>query len=171
MASTDVWSAISLVSRTSRSVLSSSKGLPRSSIALTREWTSLANAAWTLVVWSWWRVSTLPPQWCCWSWNSSITLATSGPATIQRRRALGLSVRPTAPPSPLTWALFCSCAWSIAIAENTLLVFRTVKLPSLNSLAIKQHHHVHHLNNIACKNLQWNIQKLKCHISTHKTYN
>ena len=34
------------------------------------------------------------------SWNSSITLATSGPATIQRRRALGLSVSPTAPPSP-----------------------------------------------------------------------
>ena len=42
-----------------------------------------------------------------------MALATSGPAIIQRSRALGLSVRPTAPPSPLINALFCSCAWSI----------------------------------------------------------
>ncbi|KAG1647926.1 hypothetical protein GQR58_030225 [Nymphon striatum] len=35
-----------------------------------------------------------------------MTLATSGPAIIQRLKAAGLSVRPTAPPSPLMQALF-----------------------------------------------------------------
>ena len=76
-----------------------------------------------------------PPQ--CW-WpcrNTSMALATSGPAIIQRSRALGLSVRPTAPPSPMINALFCSCAWSIGIEENTFFVFRTVKLPAPHSLA------------------------------------
>ena len=42
-----------------------------------------------------------------------MALATSGSAIIQRSRVLGLSVTPTAPPSPLINALFCSCAWSI----------------------------------------------------------
>ena len=75
-----------------------------------------------------------PPQ--CWrpSRNYSMALATSGPAIIQRSRALGLSVRPTAPPSPLINALFCSCTWSIGIEENTFFVFSTVNLPAPNSL-------------------------------------
>ncbi len=36
------------------------------------------------------------------TWNSANTLAISGRDTIQRRNAAGFSVRPTAPPSPLT---------------------------------------------------------------------
>ncbi|KAG1699311.1 hypothetical protein GQR58_005563 [Nymphon striatum] len=35
-----------------------------------------------------------------------MTLATSGPAIIQRLKAAGLSVRPTAPPSPLMQAFY-----------------------------------------------------------------
>ena len=69
------------------------------------------------------------------SWNSSMALATSGPAIIKRSRTLGLPMTPTAPPFPLINALCCSCAWSIGIEENTFFVFRTVTLPALNSLA------------------------------------
>ena len=58
--------------------------------------------------------------------------AISGPDTIQRRRAAGLSIMPTAPPSPFTEALFCSCAWSIAIAENVCYDFFTTKFPFTN---------------------------------------
>ena len=51
-ASTAEGLAISLEWSTITSLLSSSKGFPRFSIALTREQTSLMNEAWTLVVWS-----------------------------------------------------------------------------------------------------------------------
>ena len=47
-----------------------------------------------------------------------MTLASTGPANIQRNKALGFCNKPTAPPSPFTILLFCLCAWSIAIAEN-----------------------------------------------------
>lgn len=63
-----------------------------------------------------------------------MTRAISGPETIHRLNAIGFSVRPTAPPSPFTHALFCSWAWSIAIVENLLGVFFTVKFPLLNSI-------------------------------------
>ncbi|KAG1683498.1 hypothetical protein GQR58_009939 [Nymphon striatum] len=43
---------ISLVSRATRSGLSSSKGFPSSSMTLTSDRTSIVNEAWTLVVWS-----------------------------------------------------------------------------------------------------------------------
>ena len=50
---------------------------------------------------------------------SPMSLTISGPAIIHRRRAVGMSVRPTAPAwSPLIAALFCSWAWSIRMAEN-----------------------------------------------------
>ena len=64
-----------------------------------RERTSFANDICTLAVWSWWCVSTLLFSGIADFSNSPITLATSGPAIIHRRRALGFSVRPTAPPS------------------------------------------------------------------------
>ena len=70
----------------------------------------LTNEVWMLGVWSWSHMSScLPESWLP-SWNSSITQATSGPAIIQLLRTAGLSVRPTAPPSPLMQALFCSFA-------------------------------------------------------------
>ena len=127
-------SAISFVSRTTRFILSS-KGLPSSSIILTREQISLVNRVCTHCVWSWWHVSTLLPQYSFPAWNSAMALATSGPAIIQYHWPLGLSLGPTAPPSPLIWVLSCSCAWSIEIVENTFFVFSTVKLPSMNFLA------------------------------------
>ena len=134
-ASTADGSAISLLSRTSRSSLSSSNGLPSSSITLTSEQTSFLNTFCTLAVWSWWSTSfRLPMSWCA-SSKSSISATTSGPATIHRRRAIGLFLRPTAPPSLLMEALFCSCAWSMGIGEKTRLVFWIFKLPALNYLA------------------------------------
>ena len=75
--------------------------------------TSLRKAVCTLADWSWCFVS------CDWlsgsvaSWNSSMSLATSGPAIVHCRRALELSVTHTALPSPLMAALFCSWAWSM----------------------------------------------------------
>jgi hypothetical protein len=80
--------------------------------------------------------------------NSSISLLISGPATIQRLNATGSSVKPIAPPSPFTIALFCSWAWSMAMLENLLSNFLTVKFPLSNSAYIsgcflekKQKHH------------------------------
>ena len=109
-ATTAYESAISLLSRTTRSSFSSLNGLPSSSITLTSEQISFLNAFCTLADWSWWSTSShLPMNWCA-SSKSSISTATLGPATNQPRRALGLSVRPTAPPSLLMQALFCSCA-------------------------------------------------------------
>ena len=61
----------------------------------------------TYRVWSWWQVSTCTPPTTviCYSlWNSSITLATFGPTTMQHISAPGLSVSPTTPPSPLIGA-------------------------------------------------------------------
>ena len=73
----------------------------------------------------------------CWCFsedsNSPTKRATSGPATIHRCSNSAFCVSPMAPPSPLTWALFCSCAWSIAIVEKGFLVFGTVNLPLRNS--------------------------------------
>ena len=98
-------SAILLQSRTSRSSLSSSNGLPSSSIMLPSEQTSFLNACCTFAVWSWWITSCrLPMSWCA-SSKSLISAVTSGPATSHSWRALGLSVRPTAPPSLLLQAL------------------------------------------------------------------
>ncbi|XP_034006015.1 uncharacterized protein LOC117498063 [Trematomus bernacchii] len=57
--------------------------------------------------------------------NSPTTRAISGPDSIHRRRAAGFSVRPTASLSPFTEALFCSWAWSMAIAEKLHVVFFT----------------------------------------------
>ena len=79
-----------MVSRLTISVLSMLNGL------LNFPWfwpvnKHLANVVWMLGVWSWWCVSyCLPESWFR-SWNSSITLTTSGPATIQHLRAAGLS--------------------------------------------------------------------------------
>ena len=109
-ASTAYGSAISLLSRTSRSSLSSSNGLPSSSITLLSEQTSFLNAFCTFAVWSWWITSCrLPMSWCA-SSKSLISAVPSGPATNHRWRAIGMCVRPTAPPSLLLQALFCSCA-------------------------------------------------------------
>ena len=58
-----------------------------------------------------------------------MALATSGPATIQRSRELGLSVRPTAQPSPMMQVLSSSCAWSIAIVENTYFAYVEAACP------------------------------------------
>ena len=83
-----------LVSRKSR--LSSSNGSPRYFVTTTIDRTSLANAFCALSVVSWWRIA--PLLGCMFASNSMINLDTSVPATIQQPRALGLSIRPTAPP-------------------------------------------------------------------------
>ena len=128
-------SAVSLLSRTSRSSRSSSNGLFSYYIKLTSVQTSFLNAFCTIAVWSKWITSShLPVSWCFFS-KSSISAATSRLAIIHRRRAQGLSARPTTPPPLLMQALFCSCAWLMGIAEKTRLVFWIVKLPALNSLA------------------------------------
>ena len=60
--STAAGPAISFVSRTIRSMLSSSKWLPSSSITLTRARTSLVNEVCTLGVWSWWQCPIASPN-------------------------------------------------------------------------------------------------------------
>ena len=90
---------------------------------------------WTMPCCSWWRVS-LVSSFIRWSSNSPIILVISGPASIHQRSAPGFYVKPTAPPSPLTYALFCSCVWSIVMAEKNLWLFWTVNLPALNLFAI-----------------------------------
>lgn len=52
------------------------------------------------------------------SWNYSMSLATAYPASIYRRRALGLSVKPTAPPSLWIAALFSPGDWSIVSSSS-----------------------------------------------------
>ena len=42
---------------------------------------------------------------------------------------LWVCVSPMTPPSPVTWDLFCSWAWSVATAEKGLVFFWAVKLP------------------------------------------
>ena len=129
---TAVGPAISLVSITIRSSLSSRKGLPKSSIVVTRDFMSLKNDTWELLCTSWWSAPWTSTSVVIEASNSLTSLAVSGPDIIHRRRALGFSVRPTAPPSPLTIPLFCSCAWQIAIAENRLGDLWTVKNPFSN---------------------------------------
>ena len=129
--STTACSAMFLLSSTRRSLLFSVKGFPYSSIVLARQSTSRLKAFWTCFVSSWWQKSVLFFFSVDIS-NSPITVAISGPDIIQRRRAAGFSVRPMAPPSPFTAALFCSWAWSIAIAENRRAVFLTTKFSFLN---------------------------------------
>ena len=58
----------------------------------------------------------------------------SGPATIQRVNALGLSVTRIAYLGPFTKLLFCSCAWSIDKPDDTLGAFLITKFPAWNSL-------------------------------------
>lgn len=75
------------------------------------QWPSQVSILLYLGVCSWCIVSSF--FWCWTSLsNSSISLAASSPEIIQCHKALGFSVRPTALPSPLIWALICSCAWS-----------------------------------------------------------
>jgi len=87
---------ISFVSTTSRSRLSSSDEFPKSSITYT-DCTFLRKAVCALADWSWCFVSCDRFSGSAASWNSSMSLSISDPASIHRRRALGLSVRPTAP--------------------------------------------------------------------------
>ena len=74
--------------------------------------------SWMLIMVSWLAVTEclLSPL------NSLVIRTISGPATVHLLSALVFPVRPIAPPDPLTRALFCSWHWSIAIAENLLLV-------------------------------------------------
>ena len=65
----------------------------------------------------------------------SMVLAISGLATFHRSRALGFCVKPIALPSALTTALFCSCAWSTAMAEKGRVDLCTTKLPRSNYFA------------------------------------
>ena len=64
------------------------------------------------------------------------SLHTSGPAAFQRLNAESMSLesRPTVPLTHLMIALFCSCAWSKAIAEKGIIVLWTTKLPQYYSL-------------------------------------
>ena len=126
-------STMSLVSNLRKSVVSSRNGLPISSMTSTSYLTCFPKVIWKLLVCSWWLVSRdllffLSRDVS----NSLVILINSGPATIQGR---GDWVSPIAPQSLFTAALFCSCAWSRAMKDNTRLVLRTVKLPFMNSMA------------------------------------
>ena len=101
-------SARSLLSSTKRSLVSSQNGLPISPMTCVSKCTSLAKTTSVCLVCSWCLQSASLVSDV--AWNSPITLAISRPDTIQRCKAAGVSVRPTAPPSPLTLALFCSWA-------------------------------------------------------------
>ena len=57
--------------------------------------------------------------------NYARVLDNSGPATIQRVDALRLSVRPIAYHGPFTKLLFCSCAWSVDLPDDTLGSFES----------------------------------------------
>ena len=111
-----------LLSSTRRSLLLSLNGIPISSMAPLNAFTSHANAICTCFFCSWCRQS-LSCLFLVENSNSSITRAISGPDTIQRCRAAGFSVKPTAPPSPFTDALFCSCAWSMTFLQKMHVVF------------------------------------------------
>ena len=114
-------SAITFVLSVKRSPVSSKKGFPKSSTAATRDFTSLKKETWKLLCSSWCLTfSFVPVSGAMPASNSLTSLAISGPDSIHRRRAFGFSVRPTDPPSPFTIALFCSCAWSMAIEEKRL---------------------------------------------------
>ena len=114
--------------------LSSANGFPISSITSTNDWTWLPKLAWFARPCSWCVVAVGSFYWCfSEDSNSPTKRATSGPATIHHCSNFGFCVSPMAPPSPLTWALFCSCAWYIAITEKGFLVFWTVNLPLRNS--------------------------------------
>ena len=66
--------------------------------------------------------------------NYARVLGNSGPVTIQRVNALRLSVRSIASHDPFTNLLFCSCAWSVDIPDDTLGVFPITKFSAWNSL-------------------------------------
>ena len=66
--------------------------------------------------------------------NYARVLDNSGPATIQRVNALRLSVRRITSHGPFTKLLFCSCAWSVDMPDDTFGVFRITKFPAWNSL-------------------------------------
>ena len=119
-------SMISLVSKVIKSPLSSKKGFPRSWMASIRFPTSFLKETYVLWDFAW---CSGPGHWEKPS-NSWIMRDISGPATIHLLRAAAFSVRPTAPPSPLTRAFNCSCAWSSAIPENDLVVLCATNLPS-----------------------------------------
>ena len=117
---------------TRRSLLYSANWFPISSMARLSYRTSSTNAICACLFCSWWRPSvscllSVDPS------NSWIKRATSGPNTIQLRRATVFSLRRTSPPTPFTEALFCSWAWSVATAENAHFDFLTTKFRFSNS--------------------------------------
>ena len=129
-------SAISFVSSESKSALCSVKGLPRSSSVSTGHVTFRWKVRWVLLFCSWWFFVTSALQ----RYKASKSLNNrdiSGPATIQHFRAPRFSVRPTAPPSDLTRAIFCSWARFNTSPENLFLVLWTTKRPSRILLPLK----------------------------------
>lgn len=83
---------------------------------VTRSCTFLLNAFRTAVNWS--QGSADSECNACRSQLHRLWCATSDPVIIHLQRAARLVVSPTAPPSPSTMELHCSCAWSSAAAEN-----------------------------------------------------
>ena len=128
-------STMSLLCKVTKSELLSKKGFPVSWITSASFDTSPLKFSWKPLLCSWWRsfdnLSSLMPSSDV--SNSWMMRETSGPLTIHRLSAEGLSVSPTAPPSPLIIALFCSWAWSRAIFENERPDFCRTKWPFLNS--------------------------------------
>ena len=107
---------MSLLSNARRSLLSSVSGLFISFIVLARLLTSRSNTFCSCLASS-----------CC--RGSHFSLFSLDASIIQRLRAAGFPVKPTAPPSSFTVVLFCSLRWSMAITKNLCAVFLTTKIP------------------------------------------
>ena len=107
--------------------LSSRNGHPISSIEVTKVLTCLSKADFTAETCSLCLIALSP--WLAMNVlsNYARVLENSGPATIKRVNALGLSVRPIVYHGPFTKLLFCSCALSIDMPDDTLGVLEITK--------------------------------------------
>ena len=126
----DMWCSLC-----SRSAESSWKGLPISFNTVSSESAFSRKHLWALKVCSWCLLlmaASFTPDMASYP---SIRWLILGPATIHLWSAPVYSVNPTAIPSPLMPALFCSWAWSMTMAEYFLLDLWTTKFPLWNSLA------------------------------------
>ena len=111
----------------------SSKGLPRSSNACTKQSSSSRDLFWKLFPSSWCNQLSLTLLMPNSSWKSLVNSKSLGCVTNHLLNASSFWNNSMVPPFPLRVALHCSWFWSSAMAENRLRDFVTTKLPWANS--------------------------------------